>query len=40
VFRHPEFPDRRVVVAGHPGADIPAGTLHAIFEQAGWGRQR
>ncbi len=33
VFEHPEKPGI-VVVPGHPGEDIPPGTLSAIFRQA------
>ncbi len=25
-----------VVVAGHPGKDLPMGTVKHIYEQAGW----
>lgn len=35
-FFHPAFPQRRVTVSGHPGLDIPKGTLNSIFKQAGW----
>jgi predicted RNA binding protein YcfA (HicA-like mRNA interferase family) len=38
IYKHLLRPDARVVIAGHPGDDIPAGTLHSIFEQAGWGK--
>ena len=33
IFEHPEKPGI-VVVPGHPGDDIPPGTLNAIFKQA------
>lgn len=35
VYRHPDEPTRRVVVAGNEGKDIPPGTLGAIYRQAG-----
>jgi predicted RNA binding protein YcfA (HicA-like mRNA interferase family) len=35
VLRHLDHPDRRVVVAGNEGKDVPAGTLAAIYRQAG-----
>ena len=35
VLRHPEHPDRRVVVPGNEGTDIPIGTLAAIYRQSG-----
>ncbi len=35
VVKHPSG-RRIVVVAGHPSKDLPAGTVKAIFEQAGW----
>jgi predicted RNA binding protein YcfA (HicA-like mRNA interferase family) len=35
-FVHPDYPGRRVTVAGHPRLDIPKGTLNSIFKQAGW----
>lgn len=34
IFRHERKPGT-VVVAGHPGNDVPAGTLAAIRRQAG-----
>jgi predicted RNA binding protein YcfA (HicA-like mRNA interferase family) len=34
-FKHPTKP-RRVTVAGHPGHDVPPGTLKSIWRQAGW----
>ena len=33
VYRHPD--DRRVVIAGNEGTDVPTGTLAAIYRQAG-----
>lgn len=27
---------RRVVILPHPKSDLPAGTVHAIYRQAGW----
>lgn len=36
VFKHDQYPARRVVVAGKPGEDVPIGTLVHIYEQAGW----
>jgi len=35
VFRHPEHPDRRVVVDGNEEKDERSGTLAAIYRQAG-----
>jgi predicted RNA binding protein YcfA (HicA-like mRNA interferase family) len=35
-FFHAAFPDRRVTVSGKTNLDIPKGTLHSIFKQAGW----
>lgn len=35
VYRHPDRADRRVVIAGNEGADVPTGTLAAIYRQAG-----
>ena len=35
VLHHLEHPDRRVVVAGNEGAEVPTGTLAAIYRQAG-----
>ncbi|MCC7375302.1 MAG: type II toxin-antitoxin system HicA family toxin [Verrucomicrobiales bacterium] len=35
-FFHSAYPERRVTVAGHPHLDLPKGTLHSIFKQAGW----
>ena len=35
-FVHPNYPGRRVTVAGHPHLDIPKGTLNSIFKQSGW----
>ena len=32
-FKHPAKPGL-VTVAGHPGVDIPRGTLNSIFKQA------
>ena len=32
-FKHPVKPGR-VTVAGHPGADVPIGTLKNIFRKA------
>ncbi|MDE0324904.1 MAG: type II toxin-antitoxin system HicA family toxin [Candidatus Poribacteria bacterium] len=36
IYRNPD--GRRVVIArsGRRGADVPSGTLRAIFHQAGW----
>lgn len=33
-FRHPIA--RRVVIVVHPDRDIAAGTVRAIYKQAGW----
>jgi predicted RNA binding protein YcfA (HicA-like mRNA interferase family) len=33
-FRHPET--RRVVIVPHPKRDIPIGTVHKIYRDAGW----
>ena len=33
-FTHPEKPG--LVTVKHPDSDIPAGTLHSIYKQAGW----
>jgi len=33
-FKHPARPGR-VIVAGHPGQDVPPGTLRSILRQAG-----
>ena len=33
-YKHPSKPGR--VTVPHPKRDIPAGTLRAIFRQAGW----
>ena len=33
-YKHPEKKGR-VTVAGKPGQDVPIGTLHSIFRQAG-----
>jgi len=33
-FKHPSKPGR-VTVAGHPGDDLPKGTLASILRQAG-----
>jgi predicted RNA binding protein YcfA (HicA-like mRNA interferase family) len=27
---------RRMVIVPHPKADLPPGTVHAIYKQAGW----
>jgi len=27
---------RRVVIVLHPKSDLPIGTVHAIYKQAGW----
>ena len=27
---------RRVVIVPHPKSDLPIGTVHAIYKQAGW----
>jgi len=35
-FKHPDMPERRVTVAGHPRDDIDIGTLKSIYEQTGW----
>jgi len=35
-FFHSGLPGRRVTVSGHPHLDLPRGTLHSIFKQAGW----
>jgi predicted RNA binding protein YcfA (HicA-like mRNA interferase family) len=35
-FIHPDLSGKRVTVAGHPNLDLPKGTLHSIFKQAGW----
>lgn len=37
-FKHPVRPGR-VIVAGHPGDDVPQGTLRSILRQAGIGPQ-
>ena len=37
-FRHPEK-GLVVTVAGHPGKDVPIGTLKAILRSAGVGRK-
>jgi predicted RNA binding protein YcfA (HicA-like mRNA interferase family) len=34
-FKHTVMPGK-VTVAGHPGEDIPIGTLKSIYKQAGW----
>jgi len=33
-YRHPDKPGR--VTVPHPKKDFPAGTLRAIYRQAGW----
>jgi predicted RNA binding protein YcfA (HicA-like mRNA interferase family) len=33
-FLHPTL--KRVVIVPHPRKDIPAGTVRAIYDQAGW----
>ena len=33
-YRHPDKPGI-VTVAGHPGVDVPPGTLNSILKQAG-----
>lgn len=33
-YKHPRKPGL-VTVAGHPGVDVPKGTLNSIFKQAG-----
>ena len=33
-FKHPEKPGR-VTVSGHPGDDMPKGTLGSVMRQAG-----
>jgi predicted RNA binding protein YcfA (HicA-like mRNA interferase family) len=33
-YRHPNKPGT-VTVAGHPGNDIPPGTLNSVWKQAG-----
>jgi predicted RNA binding protein YcfA (HicA-like mRNA interferase family) len=33
-FKHPQKPGL-VTIAGHPGVDIPKGTLNSILKQAG-----
>ena len=35
-YRHPDYPERRVTVSGHPSEDIPPGTWNNIQRQAGW----
>ena len=35
IFEHP-ISKRTVIIAGHDGDDIPAGTWNAIQRQAGW----
>ena len=37
VFTHPTKPNI-VTVPGHPGDDLPIGTLKSIYDQAGWGK--
>lgn len=34
VLRHRHRPDRRVVLAGNEGTEVPTGTLAAIYRQA------
>jgi len=38
VYRHPDHPDRRVVVAGNQASDVPPGTLASIYREAGLDR--
>jgi predicted RNA binding protein YcfA (HicA-like mRNA interferase family) len=38
-YKHPTKPGR-VTVAGHPGKDIPPGTLNSIRRQAGLARSQ
>ena len=33
-FVHPQL--RKVVIVPHPKSDLPVGTVHAIYKQAGW----
>ena len=33
-FLHPAL--KRIVIVPHPRKDIPAGTVQAIYDQAGW----
>jgi predicted RNA binding protein YcfA (HicA-like mRNA interferase family) len=33
-FLHPR--SKRIVIVPHPRKDIPAGTVRAIYDQAGW----
>ncbi|MDR2874912.1 MAG: type II toxin-antitoxin system HicA family toxin [Methylobacillus sp.] len=33
-FKHPDHPGR--VTVKHPDQEIPIGTLHSIYKQAGW----
>ncbi len=35
VYRHPDHPGRRVVIAGNEGQTCPLVTLAAIYRQAG-----
>jgi len=37
-FRHPEKPGI-LTVAGHPGGEIPPGTLNSMLKQAGLKRR-
>ncbi len=34
-FAHPTKPGK-VTINGHPGDEIPGGTLRSIFQQTGW----
>lgn len=38
IYRHPDQPARRVVVAGNEGTDVPPGTLASIYREAGFDR--
>lgn len=33
-FKHPQRPGR--VTVPHPNRDLPKGTVHSIYRQAGW----
>jgi predicted RNA binding protein YcfA (HicA-like mRNA interferase family) len=35
-FKHPA--SGRVVIVTHPRKDIPSGTVHSIYMQAGWAK--
>ncbi len=38
-YKHPEKKGR-VTLAGHPGDDVPVGTLHNILRQAGLKKEK